>query len=55
MRFKSSCRARATWTAVLMVKSGMGDGEYTGKHLIFDKTSVTSKVTWGESLGSALT
>lgn len=34
-----------------MVKNGMGDEEYIGKHLIFDKTSVTSKVTREGSLG----
>lgn len=48
---KSSYRARAIWTAAPMVKNGMGDEEYIGKHLTFDKTSVTSKVTRGDSLG----
>lgn len=44
---QSSCRVRAAWTAGVMIYSGMGDREYTGKDLMFNKTSETSKMTWG--------
>lgn len=45
----SSCRATATWLAGVTVQSGMENGKYIGKHLIFEKTCATYKVTWGDS------